>query len=497
MLGVHGERRVDEGAGRYRIVSQLGQGGTADVLLAVADGPAGFQKLVVLKVLRKSLGREPELRAMFLGEARLAARLHHPNIVQTNEIIEHDGMPALVMEYLEGQPLSQVIVRGRAAGFTLPMQLVVLADALHGLHAAHELADTDGTPLGLVHRDVSPHNLFVTVEGQVKVLDFGIAKVERSIVETEVGTIKGKLRYMAPEQIAGEKVDRRADLYAAGVILWEALVGERMWKGCLEAEIKTRVRAGDLQMPLAVRADVPPALDRICRRALALAPADRHPTALALAEEIEAALAGLGGAPGRREIGATVARLFDDVRAETRVAIERSVARLSSPGIARVTSTSEMIVAGEVADAGEGAAAPDAGPARRRSLLLVAAVAVVVVAIAALVAFRSSAPAGPAKAGVNAPAPADDPRPTPVGSAPVAPPSAAPAGPPPPATGSLHAGEGKSAGAARPATKHGARAAIPAAVPDGTGSAANPALDCAHPFFVDEHGIKKFRPECM
>ena len=125
--------------------------------------------------------------------------------MQTNEVIEDDGAPVLVMEYLDGQPLSQVIVRGKQGGFTLAMQLRVLADALAGLHAAHELADFDGTPLGVVHRDVSPHNLFVTVEGAAKVLDFGIAKLERSLVETEVGTVKGKLRYMAPEQIAGDE----------------------------------------------------------------------------------------------------------------------------------------------------------------------------------------------------------------------------------------------------------------------------------------------------
>src|SRR5205823_13755315 len=132
------------------------------------------------------------------------------------------------------------IVRGRQSGFTLAMQVRVLCDALGGLHAAHEAVDFDGTGLGVVHRDVSPHNLFVTVEGQTKVLDFGIAKLHRSLVETEVGTVKGKLRYMAPEQIAGGKLDRRADVYAAGVILWEALAGERMWKGLPEDEIRAR-----------------------------------------------------------------------------------------------------------------------------------------------------------------------------------------------------------------------------------------------------------------
>jgi serine/threonine-protein kinase len=232
MVGLQRELTAEGSAGRYRIVLPLGQGGTSDVYLAIADGPGGFRKLAVLKMLRKSLSADAELRAMFLDEARLAARLHHPNVVQTYEVLEEPGGPVIVMEYLDGQPLSELIVRGREqSAFPFAMQLAVLIDALAGLHAAHELVDFDGTPLGVVHRDVSPHNLFVTVEGQTKVLDFGIAKLARSLVETEVGTTKGKLRYMAPEQIAGGKLDRRADVYAAGVMLWEALCGERMWKG--------------------------------------------------------------------------------------------------------------------------------------------------------------------------------------------------------------------------------------------------------------------------
>ena len=178
----------------------------------------------------------------------------------------------------------------------------------------------------MVHRDVSPHNLFVTVEGQAKVLDFGIAKLERSIVQTDVGTIKGKLRYMAPEHIAGERLDRRADIYAAGVLLWEALVGERMWKGCPEHEIRSRVIAGDLP----ARPEAPASLDRICRRALSLRPDERQATALELADEIEKALLELPSqAVTHREIGATVARLFEDVRTQTKVAIEQELNGMS------------------------------------------------------------------------------------------------------------------------------------------------------------------------
>jgi tRNA A-37 threonylcarbamoyl transferase component Bud32 len=469
MLGFRGELGAEEAIGRYRIVLPLGQGGTADVYLAVANGPSGFHKLVVLKALRKCFSDDPDFRAMFLSEARLAARLHHPNIVQTNEVIEVDGVPTLVMEYLDGQPLSQVIVRGRQGGFSLSMQLRVLIDALAGLHCAHELTDFDGTPLSVVHRDVSPHNLFVTVEGQAKVLDFGIAKLERSNVETEVGTIKGKLRYMAPEQIAGAKLDRRADIYAAGVVLWEAVVGERMWRNCPEDEIRARVRAGDVPMPATVRPDVSVSLDRICRKALAFRPDDRHATAQELADDVERALQERGNAAGvtQRDIGATVARLFADVRAETKVAIERKLGRASMTAIPIAAATR---------------------PRRRRVLLGVTGGAAIAAFVLVFVAWQSgvlSRGRAPEPVALPAPPPA---APAPAVEPPTRPLAAAPAGRPD-----------------RDTRVRAARAAIrrvvqPTATDAPTVPAAAvpaPAPDCQPPFFIDADGIKRFRPECM
>jgi eukaryotic-like serine/threonine-protein kinase len=500
MLGLRGELGVAESVGKYRIVLPLGQGGTADVYLAVADGPSGFQKLVVVKVLRKSLASDADFRQMFLSEARLAARLHHPNVVQTNEVIEVDGAPVLVMEYLDGQPLSQVIVRGKQGGFTLAMQLRVLADALAGLHAAHELADFDGTPLGVVHRDVSPHNLFVTLEGHAKVLDFGIAKLERSLVETEVGTVKGKLRYMAPEQIAGDKLDRRADVYAAGVILWEALTGERMWKVPSEQEIRTRVLAGNLPMPETVRPDLPAPLARVCRRALSRLPGDRYATAQQLAEALEAAMSELGIAASHREIGATVARLFQDVRGETKRAIESKLGR-GSLAMKAVTESGETRV---------GQPASTARP--RRRVVLGAVAGAGLLAIVALAVWKNGATPPPATSVVPATTQA------PAAATAPAPPPAKPltdlAATSPDATARPDEGATTTAAgprAARPAgagpakammkrpqpttASPGAAAPIPPAAAGAPAPA--PAPDCAHPFFVDSDGIKRFRPECM
>ena len=507
MLGLRGEPGVVEAVGKYRIVFPLGQGGTADVFLAVAEGPSGFQKLVVVKVLRKSLASDADFRQMFLSEARLAARLHHPNVVQTNEVIEVDGAPVLVMEYLDGQPLSQMIVRGRQGGFTLAMQLRVVADALAGLHAAHELADFDGTPLGVVHRDVSPHNLFVTLEGHAKVLDFGIAKLERSLVETEVGTVKGKLRYMAPEHLAGDRLDRRADVYAAGVILWEAVTGERMWKTASEQEIRARVLAGDLPMPESIRAGVPAPLARICRRALSRSPADRHATAQQLADELEAAMGELGLAATHKEIGAAVARLFADVRAETKRAIETKLGRASmSLPLTAVTGTGETPTG----------RTPAAAALRRPFVIggVVGFVALTVVLVFA--ARRSGGDRAPATLTPAASSPATaTPAPAPAAKAQTNLTATSPDAQTKTDEGATAATEAQkttprpgAGGGTKPATRRtsGHFLGIPtnpppvqvAPVPATGGVPARaPAPDCAHPFFVDSDGIKRFRPDCM
>ncbi|HLK93109.1 MAG TPA: serine/threonine-protein kinase [Polyangia bacterium] len=484
MAGLEGALSSSEGTvGRYRTILLLGQGGTADVHLAVGDGPGGFRKLVVLKTLKPALGSDPELRAMFLNEARLAAQLHHPNVVQTYEVIEDRGGPVIVMEYLDGEPLSNVIVSGRGAGLTLGLQLRVLIDALAGLHAAHELRDFRGTPLGVVHRDVSPHNLFVTVEGQTKVLDFGIAKLDRSLVETEVGTVKGKIRYMAPEQLRGEVLDRRADVYSAGVILWEALAGERMWKGVGDAEIRARVGAGDLPVP-PPNPGAPGALARICRRALALDPSARPPTALALADELEPVLAELGGA-GTRALGGLVARLGEEPRRQRRAVIEERVGHAA----VEVTRTTTELPPMDQLTSGE--ATPTPPPPRPsapafRGRVATAVVGTLVGVIAALAIARSmrgrhEPPAPPPAAQPSGP------------SAALAGAGAPPARVPPPP---LPAGGDRSARprAEKPASRRSPR---PLPAPVEAASPAPAAPDCTHPFFIDGGGIKKLRPECM
>src|SRR5215468_860759 len=344
MTSVRGLGAEPAQEGKYRVLVELGQGGTVIVYLAVARGPSGFNKLVVLKALKKNLANDPEFRNMFLNEARLAARLNHPNIVQTNEVAEDEGVPVIVMEYLEGQPLSNILIRGRTGALSLAAHLRIITDSLAGLHYAHEVTDFDGTPLGVVHRDMTPHNVFVTFEGQVKVLDFGIAKLGTSMIETQAGVIKGKLRYMPPEQISGEAIDRRADIYAVGVMLWEAAAGERLWKGHSDATIMNRVLNGEIPSPREKKPEIPEELERICMKALAADRNNRYPTAADLESDLEALLATMpDGRVTGRQIGKLVDKRVEDVRVRTKALVEAQLSKVASLSWAEYQASQQLV----------------------------------------------------------------------------------------------------------------------------------------------------------
>jgi len=336
---MQGISRID---GKYRVLAQLGQGGSADVSLAVARGPSGFNKLVVLKSMKASLRDEPELARMFLNEARLAARLNHPNIVQTNEVFEFEGLPVIVMEYLEGQSFSSVIGRAQGTGkLALPMRLRVISEALSGLHYSHELADFDGSELRLVHRDMSPHNVFITFDGQVKILDFGIAKLAASQHHTATGVIKGKLHYMPPEQISNEGVDRRSDLYAVGVMLWEAAADRRMWLDEHDAVVMNHILNGEIPRLRDVTS-VDPELERIVDKALALDQGDRYASALEMQADLDAFIQRTAGSVSMRQIGEVVAELFEETRVRTRRLIESQLARIPTLSAAEYAASAPL-----------------------------------------------------------------------------------------------------------------------------------------------------------
>ncbi|HYQ17422.1 MAG TPA: serine/threonine-protein kinase [Polyangiaceae bacterium] len=318
--------------GRYRILSELGRGGMSNVFLAVASGPGGVNKLVVLKALLPDLSTEPYALAMFLDEARLAAQLNHPNVVQTYEVGTEGDRHVIVMEYLEGQSLSGVARRAAQAGTPLPLglHLRMVINALEGLHYAHELCAYEGAPLMLVHRDVSPQNVFVTYDGQVKVLDFGIAKATSSSTHTATGIVKGKIAYMAPEQIIGEAVDRRADLYSVGCMLWSAATNQKLWGDTPDVHIMRRVINGDVPTPQSVSPGVDDELNRIIIKALANDPNKRYATALELQHDLEQYAERTGIVAKQKDIARYVTDLFADTRAQLKALVERQLTLIQS-----------------------------------------------------------------------------------------------------------------------------------------------------------------------
>jgi serine/threonine protein kinase len=314
--------------GKYRLLGELGHGGMAKVYLAVATGPAGFNKLVVVKQIQAELADDPEFVTMFLDEARLAARLNHPNVVQTNEVGQDGDRYFIAMEYLEGQTLRrslQRLARGADGPLTLGMQLRILIEALAGLHYAHELADYDGTPLGVVHRDVSPHNVFITYTGQVKVVDFGIAKALDSASETRTGVLKGKVAYMSPEQARGDAVDRRADVYSAGIVLWEIAAGQRLFRLLPEVAVLQKLITNDIPPPSSVRPEVDHRLEQIVMRALSADPVDRYQTAAELASELELLLREIGDETTCRDAGRLLGEHFASDRDRIKRLIEEQL----------------------------------------------------------------------------------------------------------------------------------------------------------------------------
>ncbi len=318
---------LGDGGMSYQPFMAIGEGGMARVLLAKAKGPGGFEKLVVLKTIRRDALENPSIRKLFVDEAKLCAQLNHPNLVQVYDVDLDAESPCLIMEYLEGKTLQEVL---RAEALSEVMLLTVCSEVLAGLHYAHELRDFGGQLMNVVHRDVSPHNLFVTYDGSAKVLDFGIAKMAGAVSDAVTEDVKGKLSYMAPEQLLGNQVDRRADVFSMGVLLWEIAVGKRMWEGLREPVIMHRLATGEIPA-LPPDASVDPRLAEIITRATAAQVDERPATALELRDDLDAYISSTGRRPPLREIGEVLAVAFADDRDRTASKIRLALAKRSIP----------------------------------------------------------------------------------------------------------------------------------------------------------------------
>ncbi|MBX7197347.1 MAG: serine/threonine protein kinase [Sandaracinaceae bacterium] len=297
--------------GRYAIADEIASGGMASVHLGRLNGAVGFSRTVAIKRMHPHIAKDEEFVSMFIDEARLAARIRHPNVVQTLDVVQEDGELLLVMEYVHGVQLSLLQRLASRSGERTPVAVVaaIVAGMLRGLHAAHEATDERGAPLEIVHRDVSPHNVMVGVDGVPRVIDFGVAKAEGRLQHSSSGQLKGKVPYMAPEQVRGEPVTRRTDVFAAGAVAWEALVGRRLFRAENDAAIIGQVLSLEIEPPSQVEPSIPPGYDQVVMRALERKPERRYASALEMARALEAA--------GPVATPAQVAELVEQIARET------------------------------------------------------------------------------------------------------------------------------------------------------------------------------------
>ena len=370
-----GRQRVD----RYELVGELASGGMATVFLARLTGVGGFQRFVAMKRLHPHLANEKEFVEMFLDEARIAARIHHPNVVPILEVGASPVGYYLVMEYIEGDTLARLLARASQRGQRLPVPIAlrIALDMLSGLHAAHELRDDSSNPIHLVHRDVSPQNVLVGVDGIARITDFGVARAASRLTATRVGQLKGKIAYMAPEQAAGEEsLDRRADVFAAGIVIWEQLAARRLFKAENEAATLSRVMSEPVPPLSAIVPGLSPKLSSVVMRALERDPNRRFATCAEFADALEGAVSGAEGIATPRELAAYVTEVLGEEVSAQRDAVRAWIARSEPgelallPGTAPFSSVSAAAMSLSGADAVQ-TASTAVGPRRSRAGLLV------------------------------------------------------------------------------------------------------------------------------
>ncbi|MGD0530464.1 MAG: serine/threonine-protein kinase [Polyangiaceae bacterium] len=384
---------------RYQSLFVIGRGGMGTVEVALERGAGGFERVVALKRLLPEQARDPRHKEMFLREARLAALLKHPNVVHAFAFGELYGELFLAMEYVEGETLARVLLAARErSGGRLDPALVafVLAGACDGLHAAHELRDVGGQLLNVVHRDVSPQNVMIAYEGHVKILDFGVAKFDTSGHETRTGEVKGKMAYMSPEQALGEKLDRRSDLFSVGVLLFEALTGERMWGTGTDMEVMRRLALEEPPRLDAMLPDAPGALVELHARLVAHDREDRPATAKDVADELRA-FASSWPAPDATTVRAMMQGLFDEQAQRRRERLTESLRQAAPNKVESLrktldpTKTFDRTMIEAVIVGSERPPAADRASPRKRSWGVVAGVGVVLaVAASAVVGLRGT-----------------------------------------------------------------------------------------------------------
>lgn len=496
---VQPKRRV----GRYGIFGEIASGGMATVYVGRLMGAVGFSRSVAIKQLHPQYARSPEFVAQFLDEARLTARIRHPNVVQVLDVVARDGELFVIMEYVEGEPLSRL---ARAASSAIPLPIVssIIVQALLGLHAAHDATSDGGVPLEIVHRDVSPQNILVGIDGISHILDFGVAKASSRVHTTENGQIKGKLSYMAPEQLQNLEVDRRCDIFATGVVLWELLCGKRLFARNDPGATVAAVLSGKVPPPRELRPDVSPVLEAVVLKALAPDREQRFATArdmaIALEHAIEPASAlktGTWVEGVAKESLVRRAALLREAEEESSVNKVTDLESLQRSLSGNATSAPPPPLA-SVGD--ETVPALEMGVLqrqRRTRLALAAGAGALLLGVVAWRLLASSSPTPSAQepsVSAAAIAPATVVTPPAVAN----PPSAPVAAPRDLAVEAAPAAEdaGKAL-ASGPTTKSIAKPAGAAAMTKKPVAKTKGGVDCSRPFVLDAQGHKRFKPECF
>ncbi len=421
--------------GRYQLLERIASGGMADVFKARMVGEEGFEKIVAIKRILPHLATNEGFITMFVDEAKLAAQLTHNNIIHIYELGKVDAWHYIAMEYVDGKDLRSIVKMGRDRAFPLPIALTlyIAARIASALDYAHRRVAPDGRELHLVHRDVSPQNILISWEGDIKLCDFGVAKAATKVGTTISGALKGKLQYMSPEQASGKRIDRRSDIFSLGAVLFEMLTGRPLFEGENELALLDKVRAGEVVAPSSLVPEIPPEVDAIVRKALALEPQNRYENASDLEKEVGSILYGYQPSPGPADLAIYLHRLLETPPAATDEDIETAFAAAQRPheaasrkgkGLVRTTRTSgEHLVPVLPAPPksqsapkptspirmAESTAALDAGPGSKKSRLgLIAGIAIAAVALLAVGFFvlrgwGRAAPEAP-KAAIPSPA---------------------------------------------------------------------------------------------
>jgi len=471
---------------RYVLCGEIGAGGMASVHLGRLVGSAAFARTVAIKRLLPRFAAEPEFRLMLIDEARLAARVRHPNVVQTLEVVADADDLLVVMEYVDGASLGRVLRAGRVPE---PILAAIIAHVLDGLHAAHTATDEHGVPLQIIHRDISPENVLVGADGFARVLDFGIAKARSRLHETRDGAIKGKLAYMAPEQLSG-KATQGSDVFATSVVMWEGLMGRRLFQADSDGETIGLVLATAVEPP-------PGPLGAIAARGLARDPASRWPTARAMADAIRAS----GAVATPAEIGAWLEAAVPTWLAERRALVREIEAR---PLDAEATAGAAVAPLGDFVETVDDARPRTMRRRRRRAAIAGGALATLVLAAGAYATAHRTRPAAPpvvaapavVAPAVAAPAPTSPATtsPAPTNPAPTSPATTSPATTSP-ATTSPAPARDVPAPAPAPALAHHPRPTTRPTAPPVVHKAA--ARACDPPYRLGPLGEKQWLKECL